>query len=474
MTLAKEAGAARRQGIAGALALFLAGTPLVFGSDRAEEGWGRLPKILARIAPPSFPDREFKVTDFGAAGDGKTDARKGILEAIEACARAGGGRVVVPAGDFLCNGPILLRGKVNLRLDAGAVLRFGARPDDYLVGKEAHGGGVPVRWEGTRCYNYAPLVYAAGEKDVAITGTGTLDGQAEAWSTWKGRQKKDQEALREMGRRLVPVEQRVFGRGHYLRPSLIGLYGCRGVWVEGVTVKGSPFWTIHPVECENVVIRGVTVRPGRSNDDGCDPESCRDVLVEGCTFETNDDNIAIKAGRDNDAFPENGGKPCEGVVLRNNVFRRGAPGGISIGSEMSGGVRDVFIEGNRMEKVENAVYLKSNPERGGVVESVWARKVVVASCKTPVRMATDYKGVMSGPRPPEFRDLHFEDLECGSASGPAFSLSGIAGQPIRKVHFRDVRVGSAPKEPEFSHVEDLRMENVTVGGKPVGAVGSGR
>src|SRR5262249_10123286 len=161
-------------------------------------------------------------------------------KAIAQCHEAGGGRVIVPAGTYLTNGPIHLASNVNLHLAEGATIRFGTNPTDYLP-------VVPVRWESTRCYNYSPLVYAYRQKNIAVTGQGRLDGQAQAfWGEWKNKQTADQDRLREMGASGVPPERRVFGGGHHLRPSLCEFYDCRDVLIEGVTLERSPFWTLHP------------------------------------------------------------------------------------------------------------------------------------------------------------------------------------------------------------------------------------
>lgn len=426
--------------------------------------WEQVPAILARIIPAKFPDKQIDVTTYGAMGDGQTDCFKAIRDAIDACSKAGGGRVVVPAGQFLCNGPIHLKSHVNLQLSEGCTLLFGTNPDDYLVGSTANGGGVLVRWEGTRCYNYSPLIYAYQQTNISVTGRGTIDGQTRKfWSPWKSKQRGAQQTLRDMGKTGVPIEKRVFGRGHFLRPSLFSPYQCDKVLMEGVTVKGSPFWTIHPVLCNQVVIRDVTVEPGTTNDDGCDPESCTDVLIEGCTFDTNDDNIAIKAGRDNDAWAANGGKACENIVIRNCTFKRGTPGGISIGSEMSGDVRNVFIEKCKMGSVNRPIYIKSNPDRGGMVENIWARDITVDSCTILFHCEMSYKRVTQGPSMPAFRDVHIENIACKKAN-KAIDCQGLPGHPIRNVSIRNMTVDFASTPLTTGFVEGLRMENVKVNG----------
>jgi len=432
-------------------------------------GWEQVPRILGRVVPPRFPDRQFDVNQYGAKADGTTDCLKAFRAAIEAASAAGGGRVLAPAGTYLVNGPIHLKSNIELHLAKDATILFGSNPDDYLVGEASKAGCVCVRWEGSRCYNYSPLVYAYQQENIAITGQGTLDGQTQkSWASWKKKQGPDQAALRQMGIQLVPVEQRVFGKGHFLRPSLIGPYDCKNVLIEGITVRNSPLWTIHLVLSSNVTVRGVRVGPGTTNDDGCNPESCSDVLVEHCTFDTRDDNIAIKAGRNNDGWAVNGGRPSQNIIIRHCTFTRGSPGGISIGSEMSGDVRNVFIENNVMKRVGYVLYLKSNPERGGIVENIFARKNTIDTCDTLLRCETDYKRVRSGSFPPLFRNVFVEQTTCQNVLKTVLDCSGIAGHPIRGICLSDVSVTKAGQPKRLEHVEDVHLRNVTVNGQRVG------
>ncbi|UCD37240.1 MAG: glycoside hydrolase family 28 protein, partial [Fidelibacterota bacterium] len=392
------------------------GTDQRAGSQDA--AWEGVPTILEKMVVPTFPAKDFNVGDYGAVTDGVADCWAAITSAIEACAEAGGGRVVLDAGEYLVNGPLHLKSNVNLHLAKGAALRFGVNPEDYLP-------PVLVRWEGTRCYNYSPLIYAYQQENVAITGVGTIDGQAEKfWYLWKLVHEPDKASLRKMGRELTPVEERVFGAGHFLRPTLIEFYECENILIEGVTVKSSPFWTIHPVLCTSVTVRKVTVQRGKSNDDGCNPESSQYVLIEDCTFYTQDDNIAIKAGRDNDAWVENGGRSTENIIIRNCNFR-GETGALTIGSEMSGGVRRVFAENCTMDTTRRPFYIKSNTDRGGIVEDLHYRNIKIKHATDAVMLIQlDYKGGTGGPYPATFRDFHFENITCNSAS-TGFKITGL-------------------------------------------------
>ncbi|MGH9886158.1 MAG: glycoside hydrolase family 28 protein, partial [bacterium] len=251
-------------------------------------GWDLVPEILARIVPPTFPRRDFDVTKYGAVADGKTDNTAAIKRAVGACSEAGGGRVVIPEGRFL-TGPVHLKSNVNLHVVRGATLAFTRETKAYLP-------AVFTRFEGTELMNYSPLVYAFEQENVAVTGEGTLDGQADRtyWWPWKGSEdygwtrgapnyNASRQRLLDMAERGVPVASRVFGEGDYFRPSFIEPYRCRNVLIEGVTIVNSPMWEVHPVLCRNVTVRGLTINSHGPNNDGCNPESCRDVLIERCT-----------------------------------------------------------------------------------------------------------------------------------------------------------------------------------------------
>ena len=320
--------------------------------------WKQVPKILKQIVAPKFPRHDFVITDFGAVADGKTDCTTAIARAIGACAEKGGGRVVIPAGEFL-TGPIHLKSNVNLHLETNSVLKFSTDPKAYLP-------AVFTRFEGIECYNYSPLIYAFGQKNVAVTGEGTLDGQADEtnWLAWKrtGARAK----LVKMADDNVPVEQRQFGEDDHLRPSFVEFIRCQNVLIEGMKIRRSPMWEIHPLLSTNVTVRGVDILSHGANNDGCDPESCRDVLIEKCIFDTGDDCIAIKSGRDTDG--RRVGVPSQNIIIRDCTMRDGHAG-TAIGSEISGSCSNVFVENCEMSSpnLVCALRLKSNAARGGVL-----------------------------------------------------------------------------------------------------------
>lgn len=414
--------------------------------------------ILSRLLEPRFPDRDFNVQRYGAIGDGKTDCRAAFRKAIATCHAAGGGRVTVPAGTYLSNGPIHLASSVNFHVAEGGTIRFGTNPSDYLP-------TVLVRWESTRCYNYSPLIYAFQQENIAITGAGTLDGQAhDFWGEWKTKQTPDQESLRDMGAKAVPVEKRVFGKDHFLRPSLCEFHDCRNVLIEGVTLKRSPFWTMHPVFCTNVTVRGVHVQPGTTNDDGCDPDSCRDVLIEDCDFDTADDNISIKAGRDQDGW---GGRPCENIVIRRCRGIRSDANAYTIGSEISGGVRNVYILDSSSGIAKSVLYVKSNSDRGGTVENLWVRGIRADESEICIQLQTDYKGVTGHPYPSQYRNFHFEDIECRKARRAGVNSIGVAAKPIEGLYLKDITIESAGVDLQIVETRGIEMQNVRINSKRV-------
>lgn len=455
-----------RQGFPGTLylvclAILLA--PSLHAATSEQLEWSDVPTILARIKAPQFAERSFDVTAYGAKGDGVTDSLPALRAAIAACAEAGGGHVVVPTGNYLLNGPIHLRSNVDLHLEEGSTLLFSGKPEHFLP-------VVQTRWEGVIIYNYSPLIYARGAENIAITGSGVIDGNARrefrGWAMGISRlQERAQELSRQMGAAGVPVEQRQFGEGSYLRPSMIQPYECRNVLIEGVTVKDSPFWVIHPTFCTNVTVRGVTVDSLLINNDGCDPDSCTDVLIENCRFHTGDDGVALKAGRDADAWRD--GRMTQYVVIRNCVFQSKI-NALCIGSEMSAGVRHVFMEDCRVEEGESCIYFKSNADRGGFIENVRVRHVQIGLSRAGVvRFETNYHSYRGGKAPTAYRDFVIEDVTCTNATNYAVFAEGTTEAPIRDVLLRNVTVAKA-REPLFlRNATTLRLVNVLVNGAPL-------
>jgi polygalacturonase len=419
--------------------------------SRSEDPWATVPDILKRIVPPEFPKRDFVVTGYGAVGDGVTDNTKAFQTAIAACAEAGGGRVVVPAGKFY-TGPIHLRSGVNLHLTAESEIIFSDKFEDYLP-------VVLVRVGGVELYNYSPLIYARDCVNIAITGPGKLNGNAEKWWDWKP---KETRRGFEMGAQGVPVEQRVFGTPEdAIRPSFVSFVSCTNILLEDFTIGSGPNWTIHPIYCLNTTIRGVQVLTSGPNNDGIDPDSCRDMLIENCVFSTGDDCVVLKSGYNQDGWRV--GRPTENVIMRNCFSRRGH-GGLVIGSEMSGGVRNVFMENCEFEGTDRAVRIKSRADRGGVVERIYVRNLKVKDMRREVViMNMDYgsdRSQILTNQPPVFRDIVIENI-VGEGAPTAILLTGMAESPIENIRFRNMTVKST-RGVVASHVTGLKFDNVQV------------
>ena len=434
-----------------------------------EHGWERVPSILARIKAPTFRSRTYPVTRYGAKGDGQTDCTRAFRRAIAACANAGGGRVVVEGGVFL-TGPIHLRSRVNLEVREGATIKFVTDPKAYEQ-------FVLTRFEGVELLGLSPLIYAIDAVNVAVTGAGTLDGQASntvwwhwngapryGWKQGTGNQRAARAQLFEMAERNVPVASRRFGVESFLRPPFIQPYRCTNVLIEGVTIRNSPMWEINPVLCRNVTVRGVQIASHGPNNDGCDPESCRDVLIERCRFDTGDDCIAIKSGRNADGRRVN--VPTENVIIRDCEMKDGH-GGMTIGSEISGGVRHVYAERNKMDspQLDRALRLKNNAMRGGVLEHFYMRNVEVGQLADAVLQVDFlYEEGANGNFPPVVRDVELLRVT-SKKSNYALYLRGYEKGTIDDIRVIDCTFDGVAKPDVVEHVTGLVRRNVSVNGQ---------
>lgn len=414
-------------------------------------GWPLADQILSRIQAPAFPDDTWDITEHGAVADATTDCSQAMADAIRACHEAGGGKVVVPKGRFR-TGPIHLKSNVELHLSKGSELIFSDRFEDYLP-------PVLVRVGGVEIYNFSPLIYANGCTNIAITGPGRLNGNAEAWWNWKSRETR---AFFDMGARGVPVNKRVFGTTEAaIRPSFVSFIHCTNVLLEDFTIGSGPNWTIHPVYCENTTIRRVNVRTDGPNNDGIDPDSCRDVLIEDCTFDTGDDCVVLKSGYNEDGWRV--GQSTENVIMRRCSSKRGH-GGLVIGSEMSGDVRNVFMYDCEFDGTDRAIRIKSRRGRGGVVENVFARNLKVKNMQREVVIlnmgyGSDTKQA-ANEKPPTFRNMHFADI-MGEGAPTAILLRGLPDSPIENIQFEKVHITST-KGVVCSNVKAVQFDEVQV------------
>lgn len=451
------------------LATLLTATLLLAScASQSQQPWNVMKTIDQQIVAPTFPDKEYLITDYHTDGD--TLYTEAIRRAIEACANNGGGRVVIPAGDYL-TGPIQLKSNVNLHVSQGATVRFVTDPKLFPT--------VLTRIEGIDCYNISPLIYAYDETNVAITGTGTLDGQADTtnWFSQRrigkvklpdGTEVNEKTRLYQMKEDSVALRLRVFEGEEGIRPQFINLYKCKNVLLEGFTLHRSPFWLIHPLMSENVTVRRVTMDSHGNNNDGCDPESCTNVRIEECNFNTGDDCIAIKSGRDEDGRYWN--LPSQNIIVRNCSMKDGHAG-VAIGSEITGGCYNVWVEGCQMDSpaLDRIIRIKSNAIRGGEVKNVYVRNLTVGECRRAILgFEQKYWHVDDGPYPPYFHNIHLENIT-SQKSQYVLMLDGFEDEvQARDIYLKNCQFNGVT-EPEINKVtgvENIQFEDVTVNGQP--------
>ena len=378
---------------------------------------------------------------------------------------------MVPAGTFL-TGAIHLKSHVNLHVSAGATIKFSRDTSKYLP-------VVFSRWEGVELMNYSPFIYAFEQESIAITGEGTLDGQSdrESWWPWNGssrpeygwkagapNQRGDRKTLMEMAEKGTPVSDRVFGAGHYLRPQFIQPYRCKNVLIEGVTIRNSPMWEIHPVLCRNVIVSEVKISSHGPNNDGCDPESCTDVLIRNCSFDTGDDCIAIKSGRNADGRRLNA--PTENIIIQGCEMKDGH-GGVTIGSEITGGVRNVFAENCHMDSpnLDRALRIKNNAMRGGLIENIYMRNVDVGQVADSV-IAIDfyYEEGEAGSFTPVVRNVGVSNVK-SSMSKYALYLRGFKRAPITGLRVEDCSFDNVAQPNVLENVRGVTLRKVRINGR---------
>lgn len=395
------------------------------------------------IQEPEIPERVFQQV-----------RGRSIQSTLDECAAAGGGTVTIPAGEWH-TGRLHLCSHTRLHLEQGATLIFSAVPEDYLP-------PVFTRWEGMECYNYSPLIYANGGTDIAITGHGRLIGNGQHWWDWKARQQAAANELCYAQANGIPPEKRIYAtRQAALRPSFVQPINCKHVLIEGITVEDGPQWTLHPVYCEDVIIRGVTVRTAGHNTDGLNPDSCRNVLIEHCSFSTGDDCIAVNAGMNEDGWRV--GKPCENVLIRHcNMV--GGHGAVVIGSAVSGGVRNVYAHDCRVMETMQGIRLKSMRGRGGTVENITFERFRidrVTNEAIQVNMFYEFSTVVPKSNTPSvFRHITIRDVS-GQGNAEGIVLRGLPEQPLEDVSLENITL-TAKKQMTCENVTDLRLEKVSM------------
>jgi polygalacturonase len=432
-------------------------------SAHAEADPWRLVDAIPRDVPLSaFSWRVHDITAYGAVGDGTTKNTEAFRKAIEACHRSGGGRVLVPAGTFL-TGAVRLLSNVELHVAEGATIKFSTDPKDYLP-------LVLTRWEGTLCHNYSPFIYAFEQHNLAITGTGTIDGNAPAgqWSSWGAGATTE---LRQMGEDGVPVEQRIFGEGKKLRPNMIQFFRCRNILVRDVFIKNPAMWSLHMVFSQFIVITGVHIYTTNSQGDGVDLDSSSFAYVADSRFNTNDDCVTFKSGRDADG--RRVGIPTSNVLVERCKFS-GRWGGITVGSEMSGGVSNVFARDCEINApdfpgrypIKHALYIKTNQDRGGVIDGVHLRNFTGQGVEREIMDVSMYyqNGGTKGHFP-QIRNITVDRMKIDGGRLVA-NFEGFPESHIDSVRITNSTFTTIASPNVIKDTDRLVFRNTTINGQP--------
>ncbi|WP_276381318.1 glycoside hydrolase family 28 protein [Flavobacterium sp. H4147] len=437
--------------------------------------WRRMEFIIKNLPKTNFQDKTYNINDFGAVADGKTLNTQAFQKAIQTCASNGGGKVLVPNGKYL-TGAIHLESNVNLHLEDQAEILFSLNPKDYPI--------VHTSWEGTEVMNYSPLIYAKNKTNVAITGKGTLNGQADNtnWWIWSGGKNygwkkgipsqndpQNREVLVDMAERGTPVNERVFGEGRYLRPNFIEFFECNTVLVKDITVINAPFWILHPIKTNNMIIDGVTVNSHGPNNDGCDPEYSQNIIIKNCTFNTGDDCIAIKAGRDADG--RRVAIPSKNIIVQNCKMIDGH-GGVVIGSEISAGVNNVFVENCVMDSpnLDRAIRIKTNSKRGGIIEDFFVRNLEVGTvkeCVLKLNMFYNVYGSQTGNFIPTIRNIHLENVNVKNGGKYSIWAEGYEQSPVENITLKNVKIEKVDSIYLLKNVKNLKFNNTYINGNKV-------
>ncbi len=444
-------------------------------------GWddNEYKRIEQSIQLPKIAERQFLITSFGA----KTTAtaaqnQKAINKVISLVSKKGGGKVIIPKGTWN-TGAIELKSHVNLVLEEGATLHFAFEPKLYPL--------VRTSWEGLACWNYSPCIYAYKATDIAITGKGTIDGGGNNDTFWQwngsprfgykeGVTKESQKLgsrskLLKMAEDGVPFDERKFGMGYGLRPQLVNMVHCERILIKDVKMINSPFWVIHPLLSKNITVDGVYVWNEGPNGDGCDPEACENVLIQNCVFHTGDDCIAIKSGRNNDGRLWN--QPSKNIIIRNCKMEDGH-GGVVIGSEISGGCENVYAENCVMDSphLERILRIKTNNCRGGQVQNINIRNVVVGQCKEAVvKINLDYerKEICYRGFEPIVNNVNVENVTCQKSDYGVLIIGRDSLENVYDINIKNCKFDGVVKEPVkiTGKTRNVKFDNLVINGSLV-------
>ncbi|WP_281298707.1 glycoside hydrolase family 28 protein [Flavobacterium limnophilum] len=416
----------------------------------------KVDEIIKRIPLPTIPSYQITVTKLGAKGDSISNAKPAFDKAMALCKKNNGGTILVPKGIYTLNGPIHFVSNVNLHLEDGAKIRFGSNPKDYPL--------VLTSWEGTMLYNYSPMIYANNVENIAITGNGIIDGEAKnTWIKWKPLEKKDQLLSREMNHKNTPLKERIFGEGHYLRPQLIQFFNSKNILLENVQIEDSPFWCVHLLKSKSITIRGVKYDAHNNNNDGIDPEYSSDILIENVLFDNADDNVAIKAGRD-DEGRSNSDTPSENIVIRNCEFK--GLHAIVIGSEMSAGVRNVYVENSKFRGyLKRGIFIKTNSDRGGYVKDIYFNNLAFGKVEDCLYITANYHGEGGGLFPSKVSDISFSNISCVEATNTGIVIEGFPDKKVANIKLDNINIQSAKNGMTITNTENVTTNEVVIGTK---------
>lgn len=442
-------------------------------ADSFSDPWLVAKEIEQSVKPPTFPNKQFNVLDYGVKKEELVNNAPFFAKAIQACHQAGGGTVIVPAGNYY-SGAIHLLDNVNFHLEEGAEIKFSTNPKDFLP-------VVHTSYEGNELMNYSPLIYAKGKKNIAITGKGVLNGQAgnDNWWPWCGKDTygwkagmPNQKGVESRDRLLTyvekgtPVEERIFGEGAYFRPLFIQFLACQNILIKDIKIIDAPFWVIHPIKSQNILVDGVTVESHGPNNDGCDPEYCKNVVIKNCLFNTGDDCIAIKAGRNEDG--RRVGIKSERILVKNCQMIDGH-GGVVMGSEMSAGIQDVFVENCTMSSpnLDRAIRIKTNTKRGGFVKNVHVRNIEVGEVKEAVLKVNLFYATyqnQKGEFMPTVKNITLENIQVENGGKYAILARGYAEAPIKNITLKDVKIEKVEEALFLENVENLELIDTYING----------
>ena len=416
----------------------------------------KVDQIVQSIPIPSYGNFTIDVKKSGAKGDSIHNDKPAFDKAIAACKKHQGGTIFVPAGTYTLNGPLHLISNLRVHLDKNAKLRFSDKPELYMP-------LVATSWEGTMINNFSPLIYANNCKNITITGEGTIDGEGNTtWHSFKEKEKEDKLLTRQMNHKNTPLTQRNFGLGHYLRPQLIQFFNCNNILVESIKIEDAPFWCLHLLKSENIIVRNLRYNSHNKNNDGIDPEYCKNVLIENIQFDNADDNIAIKAGRDNEGR-NNSNTPSENIVIRNCKFK--GLHAVVLGSEMSAGIKNIFIENcQSWGFLKRGIYFKTNADRGAYIKNVFVKNIQLDEVEDAIYITSNYMGEGKGFQT-EISNAWFTNITCNRANETAIVIQGFPDKKVHDLTFSNIEIKSAKNAISATDTYNIIYNDIIIGQK---------